>query len=336
MKGGSDGSRRNAPGRATLEHKENLPMKNSRKRILLAVDGSLQAMDAVSYVGAFLPPTRTDVVLFHVHARAPEAFLDLKRDPEYRSDGLPMSDWSLFVHKNMGDFMEEAERVLIDAGFPAGRVTRKIMQRREGIARDIFDESRQGYDAVVLGRIGLGNVQEGILGSVALKLAGRTQPVPIVLVSGRPETQKVLLGFDGSGGAMQAVDLVCSLLFREDREVTLCHVVRSLGMHLESDRVFQPEHEQLWRDASRKEIEPLLEEAERRLIEAGFHPGCVYTEILENLSSRATGIKSAASSGGVGTVVLGCRGLSEVEAFPTGRVPMKMLQLGGKMAVWLA
>jgi nucleotide-binding universal stress UspA family protein len=310
-------------------------MKQNRKRILLAVDGSLQAMDAVRYVGAFLPLTRTDVVLFHVHARAPEAFLDLKRDPEYRSDGLPMSDWSLLVHKNMDEFMDDAERVLVDTGFPSERIRRKIQQHRVGIARDILDESRQGYDAVVVGRVGLGSVQEETLGSVALKLAGQRQSVPIVLVSGKPETRKVLISFDGSEGAKRAVDLVCSLLFREDREITLCHVVRSLGMHLESDRVFLPEHEKLWMDVSRKEIEPLLEEAERKLIEAGFHPGCVYTEILENLTSRAAGIKNAASNGGFGSVVLGRRGLSEVEEFPMGRVPMKMLQLGGRMAVWI-
>jgi len=311
-------------------------MPNPGRRILVAVDGSLQSLDAVRYVGATLPPDRTDVVLYHVYTPAPETFLDLKRDPEYRSDGLPMQDWNLLVHRNMGEFMEEAGRVLIDAGFSPDRVTRKMQRLRVGVARDLLNESKQGYDALVMGRTGLGTGPESALGSVAFKLAGRTHPVSIALVTGRPDSGKVLIGFDGSAGAARAVALACSLLLREDREVALCHVVRSLGIHLESGRVFLPEHERLWMDASRREIEPAMEQAQRRLIEAGFHPGRVYTEILENLASRAAGIKAAAESGGFGTVVLGRRGLSDVEEFPMGRVPMKMLQLGGRLAVWIA
>jgi nucleotide-binding universal stress UspA family protein len=310
-------------------------MKIHGKRILLAVDGSLAAMDAVRYVGAFFSPARTEVVLFHVHAEAPEAFLDLKRDPEYGADGLPIGDWSLFTHKNIDEFIGEAEGILGGAGFTKGRVIRKIQQKRVGVARDILNESRQGYDAVVIGRVGLSNVKDVTMGSVAGKLAGRTHPVPIVLVTGSPETRRILIGFDGSGGAMHAVDAVGSLMFREDREVTLCHVVRSLGIHLDTERVFLPEHERLWVDLSRKEIEPALEEAERRLIEAGFHPGRVYVEILENMASRAAGIRNASENGDFGTVVLGRRGLSEVEEFPMGRVPMKVLQLCGRRGVWV-
>lgn len=310
-------------------------MEENRRRILLAVDGSQQAMDAVGYAASAFDADRTDVVLYHVYAPAPETFLDLKRDPEYRSDGLPLRDWSLFVHRNMGAFMDEAGRLLAGAGFAADRVARKMQRLRAGIARDILNESRQGYDALVAGRNGLGNPREAAMGGVAYKMAGSAGSVPVALVSGRPGADRILVGFDGSAGADRAVDLVCTLLAREDREVTLCHVVRSLGIHLNSDRVFLPEHERLWTDASRREIGPSIESAQERLIEAGFHPSRVYTKILENLASRASGIRAAAETVRAGTVVLGRRGLSEVEEFPMGMVPMKVIQSGGCIAAWI-
>ncbi len=311
-------------------------MKKNGNRILLAVDGSSQAMDAVRYAGAFFSATRTELVLYHVQAESPEAFLDLMRDPEYRSDGLPVGDWHLLVHRNISEFLDEAERILVEAGVPRDRVCRTIRERQSGVARDLLNESREGYDAVILGRIGLSNMKDVTMGSVAQKLASLIHPVPIAVVSGKPEPRKVLVAFDGSAGAMRAVERVGSLMFHEDREVTLCHVVRSLGIHWDHQgSVFLPEHEQLWLDASREEIEPAFDDAEKKLIVAGFHPGHVYMELLENATSRAAGIRDAAETGDFGTVVLGRRGLSAVEEFPMGRVPMKMLQAGAGMAVWI-
>jgi nucleotide-binding universal stress UspA family protein len=310
-------------------------MSEKRRRILLAIDGSEQAFDAIRYVAAFFPPAKTDVVLFHVDAGIPEALLDQEKSPEFRAHKLPISQWALEARKHIDGAMEKGGEILIHAGFPPEAVSAKVQARDRGVARDILKEARQGYDAAVIGRSGLGNVENVVLGSVAHKLVTRIDPIPIAVVGGNPEPKKVLVGFDGSEGSIRAVDCVCSMMPNDEREVTLCLVVRSLGAHLGSRTIFTPEHEKAWLELSRKEAESAFEEAENRLINAGFHPGHIFLRTLENHTSRATGIKAATINAGSGTIVVGRRGLSTVEEFAMGRVTRKVLQIADDTAVWV-
>lgn len=310
-------------------------MSERRKRILLAIDGSEQAFDAIRYVAAFFPPAKTDVVLFHVDAGVPEALLDLGKDAEFRAHDLPIGQWALEARKHIEDAMGKGREILIHAGFLSEAVSARVQARNMGVARDILKEARQGYDAVVVGRCGLSNVKDVVVGSVAHKLVTRIDPIPIAVVGGNPEPKKVLVGFDGSEGSMRAVDCVCSMMPNDEREVTLCLVVRSLGAHLGGRTIFKPEHEKAWLEASRKEMESAFKEAEDRLINAGLHPGHIFLRNLENHTSRAAGIREATNHAGCGTVVVGRRGLSTVEEFALGRVTRKVLQIADEMAVWI-
>ena len=49
-------------------------MGKYKRRILLAVDGSDQAFEAVRYTSQLFPPNRLEVVLFHVMSKIPESF----------------------------------------------------------------------------------------------------------------------------------------------------------------------------------------------------------------------------------------------------------------------
>ncbi|MFH1091325.1 MAG: hypothetical protein V1742_07135, partial [Pseudomonadota bacterium] len=48
------------------------------KRLLLTVEANEHALAAVRYVGQMIRPEGTEVVVFHVHQRVPDAFLDLE------------------------------------------------------------------------------------------------------------------------------------------------------------------------------------------------------------------------------------------------------------------
>ena len=311
-------------------------MSERKKRILLAIDGSDQAFNAIRYVAGFLPPGKTDVVLFHVDAGVPEALLDQGKDPKFCAHDLPIGQWALEARKHIEGAMGKGGEILIHAGFPPEAVSAKVQARNMGVARDILKEARQGYDAVVVGRCGLGNGKDVVVGSVAHKLVTRIDPIPIAVVGGNPEPKKVLVGFDGSEGSMRAVDCVCSMMPNDEREVTLCLVVRSLGAHLGGGTIFTPEHEKAWLEVSRQEVESAFEQAEDRLIRAGLHPSHIFLRNLENHTSRAAGIKEATDHAGCGTIVVGRRGLSSVEEFTIGRVTRKVLQIADEMAVWIA
>ena len=63
------------------------------RRILLAVDGSDQSLDAIRYVSSMVPAENTRIVLFHVGAEYPEVFWDMDRNPLYRSKKPKVMGW---------------------------------------------------------------------------------------------------------------------------------------------------------------------------------------------------------------------------------------------------
>ena len=82
-------------------------MKTTTQKVLVAVDGSSQAMDAIRYVAGFFPPMHTDVVLFHAAAEVPEAFLDLAGVPDAEAETLPVEAWARRSQEDVGEFMEK-------------------------------------------------------------------------------------------------------------------------------------------------------------------------------------------------------------------------------------
>ncbi|MEZ4526088.1 MAG: universal stress protein [Desulfobacterales bacterium] len=306
-----------------------------KRKILAAMDGSEQAINAVRYISRIFPAQNTQVVLIHVREEVPEAFLDLRRDPGFRASVAPVSAWATQMKQNIKKSMTEAKAVLTDAGFPPESVDIKIQAKRVGIARDILKESHDGYNLVVAGRTGVSGIKDVMMGSVATKLVGRLPHIPVVTVGGSPDSKKILIGFDGSRGAMNAVDCIGKLMGDTDCEVTLCHVIRPMGIHLGFMKLFNPEQEADWTTANRAEVEPALSEAVTRLKNAGFSAGRISTEIVANKISRASAITHKAEEEGYGTVVVGRRGLTAVEEFIMGRVSTKILNMASKMAVWI-
>lgn len=309
---------------------------NKKLKILMAADGSDQSLNAVRYLSGAFSAGRAEVVLFSVRATVPESFLDLRKESAFRSTMLSISAWESQTKKDLEVFMAKAKGVLMDAGFPDKAVTITIQPKKVGIARDILQESLNGYDAVVVGRTGVSKIKDFILGSVANKLVGKTPHIPIVVVGGNPPPKKVLVGFDGSEGANRAVSAVTTMIDPENCSVTLCHVIRQLNLHFAGEFLFTPANEHEWVDQAKKDIMPLIQAAENRLVNAGFHPSEIFVQILDEEVSRANKLVKTAEGAGMGTIVVGRRGLSMVEEFVLGRVSTKVLHMAQNTAVWIA
>ncbi len=76
-----------------------------------------------------------------------------------------------------------ARRRLIDAGFSAEQVTILYKTMRTDVAVEIIEESRNGYDVVVLGRRGLSPVKGFLLGSVSQKVLNGAKDVSVLIVN---------------------------------------------------------------------------------------------------------------------------------------------------------
>jgi len=295
-------------------------MAEHKTRILLAVDGSDQAFEAARYASRLFAPNRIDVVLFHVTTKIPESFWDLEEDPELMLKEAALSGSEHQREKAIQEIMERARQLFLDRGVPKNAVKVKIQQRKVGIARDIFHESQHDYSAVVVGRWGMSLLKDFLWGSIADKLLGRLTHVPLCVVGGTPHVGKILVGLDSSDGAMRAVDYL-STMASAYVEVTLYHAVRALD-------------EETFRKAE-ESIKSVFEEATSRLENAGFRRNQITTRTAAGVLSRAGALVHYGLKGGYGTIVVGRRGLSEVEEFSMGRVSNKVIHMAKELAVWV-
>lgn len=296
-------------------------MVKNRRKILLAVDGSDQAFEAVRYVSRLFQPNRMEVILFHVTTKVPENFWDVEKEPAYRHKEDTVKYWELQQEKERQDFMERARWLLLDQNVSEDAVIIKIQERKVGIARDIINESRNDYDGVVVGRWGTSLLKDFLWGSIANKLLGRLTHVPLCVVGGCPQIGKILVAIDASKGAMKAVDFVGTMADSTNWEVTLLHAVRGI----ESEELYKTE----------KSMEAVFEEATHHLVKAGLNRDQITTRIVTGVTSRAAAISVEALRGGYGTIIVGRRGLSDVKEFNMGRVSNKVIHMAREIAVWL-
>ena len=295
--------------------------EQAKKRILLAVDGSDNALEIVRYVGKIPAFRQMEIVLFNVHSKIPEGYWDLERNS---SVGWRMSEaraWDKEREKAIQEYMQKAEKILWRAGFPKESVKVKIHNRKRGFARDIAKEAERHYDGVLVGRKGMSNLKDLVLGSIAIKLIGKISFVPILVVGKKPQAGSVLLALDASENAMRAVVYVGGLLGGSDFEVRLIHVIRSDNPEYVNEK--------------KMEMNGVFDEAKGVLIESGFSPNRITTKIITGVRSRAAAVAQEAKDGGYGTIVVGRRGLSRVRDFLMGCVSNKLINLAKNHAVWV-
>jgi nucleotide-binding universal stress UspA family protein len=302
-------------------------MSKNKGKILLAVDGSDQAFEAVRYVSELFPPKRVEVVLFHALSKVPEGFWDVEKSQAFKHKLSSAAAWATQENKVIQEFMERGRQLLLNQGMPEDKVSVKVEERKKGIARDIIAESNQDYDAVVLGRLGKSKLKDLIWGSVADKLIGRLTHVPVCVVGGSPQVGKVLVALDTSDEAKKVLDFAGSMMDITDCEVKLLHVIRGM-------EAWTADASETLREAE-KAATILLEEAVDRLQKAGLNRERISTEIRSGAASRAEAIVEEARKSGCGTIILGRKGLSRVKEFFMGRVSKKVLQIAKWNAVWV-
>jgi len=317
-------------------------MKAAAKNILIAVDGSEQAFEAVRYVAGLVPPDRARVTLYHVLNRVPESYLDLEAHPGFRSQVIGVHAWEFQQRKLVQDFMERARKLLRNAGYPKDSIVPVLKDREVGVARDIIREARNGYDALFVGRKGLSRVKDLLFGSVANKIVNRLSEVPVWVIGGRPSPHRVLLAADRSEGAARAMDYVANLISHNEKfeQALLVHVIRGLHTFLMGfESLVVPMEEADWQERAKQEfataeteMRAFFEDTVRTWEKRGIDPSRVSGKILHG-PSRAQCIVDEAARGGYGTVVVGRKGATRVEEFFMGRVSTKVLQMATEMAV---
>jgi len=296
-----------------------------KKKILAAVDGSEGALNAVVYAGGLLAPGSCEVVLFHVMPPAPPLYREAT-DPTLRQAGIA---WGRKQERQAIEIIEAAVATALRAGFLPGDVSGKRPPAAIGVARDILVEAARGdYDAVVMGRRGLGMMEDLFIGSVSHKVLQHTH-LPLWLVEGRHLPLPILVGLDAGSSSLRTIDHLGFILGGATHvPVTLFHVQPPalLAPALEPERCEGAEAEREF---------PFLAEAKRELIEACLPADMIHISACARGRDPARELLREAHEGGYGTVVMGRRGLTGARAFFLGSVSSKLVSSARQMAVWV-
>ena len=320
----------------------------TKNKLLVALDGSETSFEAVRYVASVVSPCNWDIHLFHVWDPVPEGFWDFEINPLGRAQNEAIRAWRVRVRRNIEEFLGRAQDYLITNGFDNEQVSVRIQIREQskGVERDIAAEARKGgYHAVVLGRRGLSNLSDFVMGTVTQRLIACLTDVPLWIVGKTVDSDKLLIGVDLSEGAMKAVEHVahtfsCGLPLES---ICLFHAIR--GIAPERGRIarsFAPVEQKQWMSRAtgeiqrvKEEIEKVFETARNCLEKKGVPSNRIVTKVVCGVKSRAATIVEYARQEGYGTIVLGRRGLSRFKEFFIGRVSNKVLNMVHYRAVWV-
>ena len=314
----------------------------NRDKILFVVDGSPHSLQTVRYASSILDPGRFEIVLLHIMTKVPESFIDLEKIPAYKYRLVDVDAWERHNEDLIRDFMEKARAILLQAGFAGDSVTVRIDARKAGIARDIAAESRNGYRAVAVGRKGMSELKDFMLGSIAGKIM-ELAPIPVWIISGSTTPRKVLMCTDFSPNAASALDHLSLILGGYGScEITLFHVVRTYhGFRKLVHDMFAAEDPPGGCDAVEREfgparmLEPALDKEQACLVSAGMDPVRITRRVVSGTANSANTIIEEAENGGYDTIVVGRRGISHTEEFVMGRVSNKVVHLARDKTVWV-
>lgn len=194
------------------------------KKILVAVDGSVYSFNSIRYLAQLfekLPDIKLHLVNYVSSTASPAAKNWLTEEELMTS----VSNETKGKIKKCRGFLNEAIIQLARHGFSPEQVTTDVKFARASIANDIIHEAEKGrYDALVLGRRGIGKLEELILGSVSSSILEKDTDIPIWIIDGRVNSRKFLVPVDGSQPCLHAVDHLSHLLKDNPyADITLFH-----------------------------------------------------------------------------------------------------------------
>jgi nucleotide-binding universal stress UspA family protein len=283
------------------------------KKVLLAVDDSAHSRQALAYAARLrgLVPG-LGFTLFHSQPAVSQFLLD-----EARRNGQAMAELARVTARNAEAaraLLERCRELLVRAGVPDPAVESLTEPRRQGLAKDIIDQAQHGlFDAVLVGRRGVGSMQQMVMGSVSAQVVENSQVIPVWLVDGEVRSLRVMVAVDGSAGALRAVDHLAFVLSgNPDATVRFFHVTPRLRDFCAVDFTATDARplEALVAAGDRRCMDDFFAAALDKLKAAGLTERQVETRTTSTLVGVANAILEAARTDGFGIIVMGRRGVN--------------------------
>lgn len=303
-------------------------------KILVAVDPSEHAQEAIRFVKSVDWPKASEVYLIHV--------IEMKHASSLIPSDGP-SSWDRVISQARGKLLTEAKGFL-------EHTKKEILEERVLTIKSLVMEGLPGgeilqavkdyqIDLIILGTRGLSNVKRFLLGSTS-DWVMREAPCSVLLVREKlskvtkgKTAAKILLATDGSSVALSTVDMLGLLACKTPPKVTVAHVVGTpaylKGWYWGKGKAaFKQLAEQLLEKAQ-KEGASHLEEVSQRVTGFGMEVDTVLTK-----GDPAEEIVKIAERAKVKLIMVGSKGFIEGKPVPLGEVVRKIAR-HAPCSVWL-
>ena len=285
------------------------------KKILIAVDDSIHSKNAVAYA-LNIHKALKDVkfTLMHVQSTISQYLLD-----EARFKPQAFADLEKVKKKNEENAMALLNRYksqMVDVNIPANDIQLKSEPWKQGIAKDILETGQAGrFDALLLGRRGLSNLQEKFIGSVSANTVNNLKNTPVWLVDGKGPSQDIMIAVDGSESSYRAVDHLAYIIGgNPEVKISFFHVAPRLKDFCPVD--FEEEHseslEEIILQGDEHCIDQFYSQAQKRLNEAGIQENQLNYKASKSVLRVGKMVLNAYHEGKFGTLVVGRHGLNRM------------------------
>jgi nucleotide-binding universal stress UspA family protein len=300
-------------------------MKQKQNRIMVAIDYSRQSIDAARYISAVLRPFDTAVVLFNIISEHIDITFDYeKKLPHNVADKSRLSDFMEIKKRDIYENLEQARTFFLERKFPKDHIRIIKTPLVKSIARDILAESQKGYDLLVTGKSGINRVSKDLSGTTTEKLFRGFQHIPMVIVSGIPETRNLLVGYQEDRHVTKPMELTTRLLTNDIDTIQFCHLIKVSGLSFSNGKTEAGSSDEKLRQTARRFFEG-----------RGFTPSKFLFTGKKTKGSRVEELMAIARSQGYGTVVFGRRKNILAEELFEGSVEKKFMMMAKSCAVWI-
>ena len=306
-----------------------------KKKILVAVDGSIYSRKAIDYVVKMESLIKDlNYTLLNIHPKLSEFLVEDSRiDGKARS---ALKEITARNHENSIRILNDAKSIMIKLGVNENQIETVSRPVVKGTAKAIIDYGRRGlYDAIVMGRRGISRLAEVFMGSVTNSVLEHTSINPVWTVGGDVKSLKIMIAVDGSESSLRAVDHVIFMLGENpDIRITLLHVMPKLRDYCEI--IFEEKEdmlEEVIKQSDKHCIDDFYAHAQKKIKEAGLKKSQIDIKQVVSIMNTGKSIVNEVKKGNFGTVVIGRRGADD--SFFLGSISRFVLANISNRAVWL-
>ena len=307
-----------------------------RKKIMIAVDSSLHARNAMKYAIQMAEAIKkVDFALYHIQPMISQYLVEeALKIPKAKAE---LEKIKIKNKKASQQLLEDCKSKMVSKGIETRCIEMNTQPRDKGIAEDILKAAEAGsYDAIIVGRRGISGLLELFMGSVTSNLLTGSQLIPIWVVDGLVKNQKVLVPVDGSTQSLRTVDHV-AYIFSENRDVQLhfLNIEPRLRDYCEIDMETSQTEEiekAVW-NANEKCIADFSAKALGILKKAGFEEKQMTFQTLKKQLFTARTILEISKKESFGTVIIGKTGADKSRQL--GKVASHIIQKLSNGAVWM-